>query len=80
MEERESTELKSVGLSDWAKKRAVVREGERYKYLPRSQRSYKSRHYRGLSVAMPLFGCGTVTPSQIVGNGRVLSWLSWLSF
>ena len=43
MEERESvsTGVFCVGLNEEAKKKTVVREGKRYKYLPWSQRSDK---------------------------------------
>ena len=58
--ERTRAEPTGVGLKSWARKKTVVREGKRYKYLPRSQWSDKSWQCHVLPVAVSL--CGITMP------------------
>ena len=51
-----NTESSGVDLKEQRKKRAVVREKERYKYLPNPQWSDKSRQCHGSSAAVPRSG------------------------
>ena len=54
-----STGVFCVGLNEEAKKKTVVREGKRYKYLLWSKRSDKSWQCHGLSAAVLLYGIAT---------------------